>query len=401
MSADSKLTLLTFAPFYLPGFKGGGPIRSIVNLVDALGDEVKFSIVTADRDLGDLVPYPDIESGRWHKLGKEEVIYLAPDQLRLRPVARLIRETPHDAIYLNSFFSPRFTIGPLMAMRLGLVPRKPVILAPRGEFSAGALALKQTKKRLFLAAAKILGLYRGIMFQASSNAERDDIRRALRNAMTSHNIHVAQNIRVAADISLGLHGHVKRTPRRPGEPLRIVFLSRISPMKNLAFALEVLREVKVPVRFTIYGPREDQAYWQQCEKIIEGTPPHIEIGAQGAIKPDDVIATLAGHDLFFLPTRGENFGHVIAEALQAGLRLLLSDQTPWRGLVPAGIGHDLPLSDPGPFVEAIEAEAARPPDSSGTAAIDAYLAKTWDTATAVRQARALFGLDAGPGKSDA
>src|SRR3546814_17574361 len=37
---------------------------------------------------------------------------------------------------------------------------------------------------------------------------------------------------------------------------------------------------------------------------------------------------------------GENYGHVIAEALEAGLRLLISDQTPWRGLAEAGVGHD-------------------------------------------------------------
>jgi glycosyltransferase involved in cell wall biosynthesis len=36
--------------------------------------------------------------------------------------------------------------------------------------------------------------------------------------------------------------------------------------------------------------------------------------------------------LFFLPTRGENFGHVISESLQAGCPVLISDQTPWQGL---------------------------------------------------------------------
>jgi len=390
-----RTKVLTFIDAYLPGFKSGGPPRSVAGLVHHLGDEIEFWIVTSDRDFGDREPYSDVQFGEWRELGKAKVIYLTSSQQRLFPIARLMRGTQHDIIFLNSFFSPCFSINPLVAMRFGLAERKPLILAPRGELSDGALAIKRAKKRLFLAAARIFGLYRGIVFQASSVFEQDDIIRALPSIGTSG------NIRIAPDLPRKIVAPALRTPRSPGEPLRIVFLSRISPMKNLAFALEVLREVKVPVRFTIYGPREDQAYWQQCEKIIEGMPPHIEIGAQGAIKPDDVIAILARHDLFFLPTRGENFGHVIAEALQAGLRLLLSDQTPWRGLASAGIGHDLPLSDPGPFVEAIEAEAARPPDSSGTAAIDAYLAKTWDTATAVRQARALFELDAGPGKSDA
>ena len=36
--------------------------------------------------------------------------------------------------------------------------------------------------------------------------------------------------------------------------------------------------------------------------------------------------------LFFFPTRGENFGHVIFEALKAGLPVITSDHTPWNFL---------------------------------------------------------------------
>jgi glycosyltransferase involved in cell wall biosynthesis len=69
---------------------------------------------------------------------------------------------------------------------------------------------------------------------------------------------------------------------------------------------------------------------------------------------------MADHDLFFLPTRGENFGHVIPEALSAGTPVLIADTTPWRGLVAAGVGWDLPLADEAGFVAAIEHAAAVP-----------------------------------------
>ncbi len=52
---------------------------------------------------------------------------------------------------------------------------------------------------------------------------------------------------------------------------------------------------------------------------------------------------LSGHDLFFLPTLGENFGHVIYEALSAGLPVLLSDQTPWGQVNAQGAGWCFPL----------------------------------------------------------
>ena len=67
---------------------------------------------------------------------------------------------------------------------------------------------------------------------------------------------------------------------------------------------------------------------------------------------DEVLSALSGHDLFFLPTLGENYGHVIHEALLSGSQVLLSDQTPWRGLTEAGLGWDLPLEGKGAFAAA-------------------------------------------------
>ena len=60
------------------------------------------------------------------------------------------------------------------------------------------------------------------------------------------------------------------------------------------------------------------------------------------------------HDLFFLPTLGENFGHVILEALYAGCPVLISDQTPWRDLEEKGIGWDLALSKPEMFQDVLQ-----------------------------------------------
>lgn len=36
------MKILTLADYYLPGYKAGGPIRTLANMVDMLGDEFKF-----------------------------------------------------------------------------------------------------------------------------------------------------------------------------------------------------------------------------------------------------------------------------------------------------------------------------------------------------------------------
>jgi len=60
------------------------------------------------------------------------------------------------------------------------------------------------------------------------------------------------------------------------------------------------------------------------------------------------------YDLFFFPTRGENYGHVIAESLSVGTSVLTSDQTPWQRLPDDELGWDLPLDRESLFVEKLE-----------------------------------------------
>ena len=44
-----------------------------------------------------------------------------------------------------------------------------------------------------------------------------------------------------------------------------------------------------------------------------------------------------------MPTTHENFGHAVVEAWAHGRPVLLSDQTPWRGLAELDLGWDLQL----------------------------------------------------------
>ena len=66
-----------------------------------------------------------------------------------------------------------------------------------------------------------------------------------------------------------------------------------------------------------------------------------------------VSSVLKSYDLFFLPTRGENFGHVIMESLSVGTPVLISNKTPWRNLEKIGVGWELPLFDEQKFADKI------------------------------------------------
>lgn len=349
-------TILTFVSHYLPGFRAGGPLRSIANTVEALGAEFRFRIVTSDRDSGDGRGYPGVEPGVWNRVGGAEVLYLPPERRTLRAIARVMTRTPHDLLYLNSLLDFRFSILPLAARRLGLALRTPVLTAPRGELASGAFALKPGRKRAFLITSRLIGLHRGLMWKAASAHEAEDIRRRMGSQ--------AGRVVIAAEPPRRGDPQLPAFPRDPGAPLRIVFLSRIAPMKNLTFVLEVLSHVGAPVVLTIHGPRSDSRYWQQCAAMTARMPPHVRVDVRGEVRPENVVETLSRHDLFFLPSLGENQGHAILDAFASGTPVLISDRTPWRDLEISDLGWDLPLGEAAPFVKVIEALAVEDPDRS-------------------------------------
>lgn len=340
MMKDKSIVILVFSGYYLPGYKGGGPIKTIKNLMDQLDEEISFCLITSDRDLGDKLPYDSVNFDDWNRLGNTKVFYTQRGISGYRQIVKILSEKKYDIIYLNSFFSVRFSFIPLLIAK---ALHKTIILGPRGEFSEGALSLKARKKRLFIKLYKALRLHQNTVFQASSNYEVEDIRRVLGSKV---------DIRIAEDI--GSQEFAQYMPERESTALKAVFISRISPMKNLLAALEILKNVRELVLYDIYGPIEDYDYWAKCEEAITKLPPNIQIEYKGELQPNEVVNTLSKYDAFLMPTKGENYGHVIAEALCAGLPIIIADTTPWRNLQELGIGWDLPLNNHKAFSDAID-----------------------------------------------
>jgi glycosyltransferase involved in cell wall biosynthesis len=328
----SKPRVAVFVEYYLPGFRAGGPMRSVSALVQQLGHDFDFYVITRDRDEGSSTPYPDLNRGEWKTVGNATVRYLSPDEISTRHLAAAVREIQPQAIYLNSCFAP-MSLRVLLARRLGALKNIPIVLAPRGELSAGALRLKAVKKRSFLHLAHRTGLYRDVIFHASTELENADILQAIHAArarVARNPITVDPTTRAACAKTAGF--------------ARFVFLSRIARKKNLHLALERLRPLKGSVEFDIYGPVIDETYWRECQTAIGTMPANVSVTYRGPVAHELVQATLSAHQFFLMPTANENFGHAIVEALLAGCPLVTSDQTPWRGLADYGVGWDLPLA---------------------------------------------------------
>lgn len=378
--------VLVLAAHYLPSFKAGGPVRTIRNLVAALGDEFDFRIITSDHEVGEHEPFTGVTINGWNAVEGAAVFYADAAARRPGRLAATIAAVAADIVYVNSFFDAGFSILPLMLRRLGRTARHtPWIIAPRGEFSGGAIALKALKKRSFMTAARIIGLHRGVIWQASSPYEADDIHRELRPPRDS--IHVAPNLTAPVESDLPTAPQHRDTSR-----LSVCFLARICAKKNLAFAIKTLAQCRCPADLHVHGPIEDEAYAARCRDLVPCNGAGLEVFWHGELPHEQVRSVLAEHDLFFLPTLGENFCHGIFEALAAGVPVLVSDRTPWRDLEAAGVGWVLSLDDRRPFIAAIESLAEMPPDERAAMRHRAHAyARRFVVSSAAREAnRQLF-----------
>lgn len=313
-----------------PGFRAGGPIRSLARIVDTLPADVELLLVTNDRDLGCREPYDGL-SGNWLDRGSAAILYLnVRRSIQWFKLCRRLRAFDADVLYCNSLWDPVFTILFVLAVRLRVVPADKILIAPRGELSGGALTQKQGKKKAFLVLWIRVLAHKSTVWHASTHMETADIRRVWPEA-TVEEVEDQTCLPMSPLELLAM----------PEGPLQLVFISRISPHKNLALVLTALRETASSIDFDIYGPIEDERYWFRCQSIIGQLPRNVRVRYRGELGPEGVRVQFAKYDAFMFPTAGENFGHVIAESLSASCPVICSDLTPWTPVLSEGGGRVL------------------------------------------------------------
>jgi glycosyltransferase involved in cell wall biosynthesis len=379
---NAKKNIIILCDWFLPGYLAGGPIQSIATLTAQLGNDINFRIITSDRDFQSGTAYPEVPANTWTRYEGRDVFYISPENMNPEFVLGLISKTPHECLYLNSLFSRLFTVYPLKWKQQGKL-KSDMVLAPRGMLGDGALGIKPIKKKIFLMVAKSFGWFKGITWQSTSAQESSEIRKRI--GKDAHILEVS-NLPKAS-------GQEQAISKKAGE-LKLCFISRISEKKNLNFAIEVLKEINTAqIQFDVFGPIEDETYWSNCRENAKPLPTHITFHYKGSLKPENIGHTLGNYHALFLPTRNENYGHIIVEALQHGRPVILSDQTPWRELEKEKVGFDIPLSDKQDFIRAVTTLVET--DQAGfdaiTKACTAYISKALNVEAIKDKYKTMFG----------
>ena len=333
-----KITILCGR--YLPGYKDGGPVRTIVNLVESLGNQYEFNIITNDRDHGDKKPYPNILYDKSNRIGKANVFYIKPGEFTLKNIKKLTINT--DIIYVCGPYN-NYSYKVLLLKRMNII-KQPVVVASMGSFSEGALKIKGKKKKIFIEICKKIGLYQKISWSVTSKREENDVKNIIGKESICY---------IAEDLPRKINKVDIREVKKNNKELKIVFISRICKIKNLIYVIEILKEIHGKVVFDIYGPIEDEVYWKECKRLLEKLPSNIKYSYCGMMDSEKIVDTFLEYDIFVFPTMGENFGHVIFEALSGGCIPIISDQTPWQDLEEEKCGRIIPLDKKNEYINTI------------------------------------------------
>ena len=335
------MRIAIFYSGYLPGEKYGGPVTSIYNFTELLGDDNELYIICTNHDLKETTPYSGISSG-WNKVGKSLVIYLSDAEYGKQKFSEILDKIKPDLIYASSIFSATQTY-PLF--KLSKEKKIPLLLAPRGELNNDALSIKRFKKRAYLLLLKVQKKYSLTFFQATSEEEKKNILQNL--GVDEKRIFLLPNVPA-------LPVHKKGIEKQSGK-LKMCFVGRLVENKNLLVALKALINVSADIEFDIFGPCEDKVYFKQCQQIIKAAPENIKITYKGALSPSQMKNAYSEYDCLISPTKFENYGQAIVEAMLHDVPVIISKgTTPWDDIEEKQAGYVVSISDISGFTKAID-----------------------------------------------
>jgi len=194
------------------------------------------------------------------------------------------------------------------------------VVSPHGMLSGWALEHHAVRKRVFWRLLQEDVLRDAACFHATCLSEYEDIRR----------------LGFTQPISVFSHGiDVPRLQRPPlTHRQRMLFLGRIHPSKGIDILLRAWSALHCHFsqwELHIAGP--DQGGYLAVMKALAAKLNVQRVVFCGPLYGRDKLRAYREATLLVLPTRSENFGTVVAEAMAAGTPVIVTVAAPWKDLV--------------------------------------------------------------------
>lgn len=236
---------------------------------------------------------------------------------------RILRDS--NIIQFSSIFFP-----PTLPLLFDAIRRKKgIIISPRGELYPSALSIKAFQKKIWLRLFKVT--QSKIHFHATNDYEKEIIARYFPKAASVKVIPNFIELPVMIDKKVEVN--------------QILFIGRINPIKNidvLIRAVALIQNEKPEIQLLIAGDARldyERKYYKELKLLVEKLGLAKNINFLGHIDKDEKQNLIATSYALILPSKSENFGNVVLEALAQGTPVIASKNTPWQILKENNIGN--------------------------------------------------------------
>lgn len=226
----------------------------------------------------------------------------------------------YDLIEINSLFSYVCTASGWVAR----LQRQPYVISPHGHFAPWVINQKRAKKQVYNTLFEQGNLQQATAIHCTTVTEAQNVQQFGIDAPTFTiplGVTLPPVVPNAAQQLRDRYGIASSCPI-------ILFLSRFHPKKRPDFLLEALAALRdrseSPDFHLILAGGGEADYVQYLQAQVDRWQLRDRVTLPGFLQGEDKALALYGSDLFVLPSYGENFGIAVAEAMAAGLPVVIT-----------------------------------------------------------------------------
>lgn len=229
----------------------------------------------------------------------------------------------YDIVHIHALFSPVSSLSAMICRQQQI----PYILRPLGTLDPADLRQKKQLKQLYVAMLERHNLAGAAAIHFTSTQEA---KISARFGVSTKDLVIPLGVTRVDGEKRGKDNSIRQQLAIPQVIPIVLFMSRIAPKKGLDLlipALEKLLANGVKFHFVLAGSNpQDPNYETKIQLQIQNSTLRSHCTITGFITGESKTALLQAADIFVLPSYYENFGIAVAEAMVAGIPVVISDQ---------------------------------------------------------------------------
>jgi glycosyltransferase involved in cell wall biosynthesis len=330
------LTLRTLhvTPYFAPAFVYGGPPRSILGLCKALrrlGIDVDVITTTANGRASELPSA--IDEPREFEGVPARYFPLAPPRWlwNARGLERALRRSipQFDIIHIHGLWHVPAWLAAHHARQLGV----PYVVSPRGMLEPEALEVHARRKAVAFRLVERRNLESASLLHCTSTREMETLeRRGFGPPLV-----LASN---GVDLATQTGRDPERTLRDLGvdpDASFVLFLGRLHPIKRLDLLASAMTRMRTPgIELVIAGP-DEAGHANDVRPLFDVSG--VKVTWTGAVDSDQKASLLMRARALVSCSDSESFGLTVAEAMAAGVPVVVTDTCPWPAVEREGAGR--------------------------------------------------------------